>query len=100
MASEIFIKPGFIVDHGWSFVVTFSGRQHAVVCTQAFWKKMSHGDISPMDVVRLGIELALKQRVADSLPPEFNIENLESRIHDFTKRLRLASHIEASANPS
>lgn len=99
MTDEILIKPGLIADHGWLFAVTFAGRHHSVLCSQVYWKKITHQDISPMNVVRLGLQLALKHRITDSLPEEFKIEDLESRIPDFEKNLRLEAQIEASGSP-
>lgn len=99
MTDEIFIKPGLIADHGWSFDVAFSGRHHKVYCSQTFWKKMTHGDISPMDLVRLGLEMALERHIADSLPDEFQLEELSERIHDFVKHVRREAQTEAAANP-
>ncbi len=99
MTDEIFIKPGLIADHGWSFDVTFSGRHHTVLCSQVFWKKMTHGEISPMDVVRLSLELVIKKQVADSLPDSFSVSDLSERIHDFEKKIRLQSQTEAAGNP-
>ena len=99
MTDEIFIKPGLIVNHGWSFTVTFGGRHHNVFCTQSYWKKMTHGDISPMDLVRFGLEMALERNVADSLPDEFPLEELANRIHDFEKHVRREAQAEAASNP-
>jgi len=99
MTDEIFIKPGLISDHGWLFAVTFAGRRHNVLCSQAYWKKITHQDIPPMDLVRLGLQLALKQRITDSLPEDFKIEDLASRIPDFEKHLRLEAQTEAAGNP-
>lgn len=96
MTDEILIQPGPATNRGWVFTVTFSGRRHTVTCSQAFWKKMSREDISPMDVVRLGLRLALKHHITDSLPQEFQLDHLGSRIHDFEKHLRLAAQIEAA----
>lgn len=99
MTDEIFIKPGLITDHGWSFNVTFSGRRHKVYCHQAFWKKLTHGDISPMDLVRLSLELAIKRHVSDALPEEFSLEELADRIHDFVKLIRREAQTEAAVSP-
>lgn len=99
MTDKILIKPSVTDGRGWSFFVTFAGGQYSVVCSRIFWNKITHGDISPMDLVRLGLLLAIRHRVTSSLPPEFRLEQLDARIPDFEKNLRLAAQIEASANP-
>ena len=99
MSDEIFIKPGLIANHGWGFDVAFSGRRHKVYCSQVYWKKMTHGNISPMDLVRLGLELALERHITDSLPDEFDLVDLEDRIHDFVKHIRREAQAEAAGNP-
>ncbi len=99
MADEILIKPGLIADHGWLFDVTFAGRRHAVACGQVYWKKLTRGDIAPMHLVRLGLQLAMKRKVTDSLPEKFNLEDLANRIHDFEKEVRLDAQVEATSNP-
>lgn len=99
MTDKIFIKPGLIADHGWSFDVAFSGHRHKVYCSQVCWKKITHGDISPMDLVRLGLEMALELQIADSLPDDFALEELAGRIHDFKKHIRLKAQTEAASSP-
>lgn len=99
MTDGILIKPGLIANHGWLFVVTFGGHRHSVLCSQAYWKKITHQDIPPMDIVRLGLQLALKHGITESLPEEFQLEDLESRVPDFEKNLRLEAQIIAAGNP-
>lgn len=99
MTDKIFIKPGLIADHGWLFEVTFSGRHHKIFCSQVCWKKITHGDISPMDLVRLGLEMALELQIADSLPDDFALEELAGRIYNFKKNIRLKAQTEAAGNP-
>ena len=99
MTDEILIKPGLLANHGWQFDVTVSGQHHRILCTQPYWHKISHGEISPMDVVRLGLELGLKHRALDNMPDQFALDHLELRIHNFEKQLRLAAQTEAAGSP-
>jgi hypothetical protein len=99
MTDEIFIKPGLIADHGWIFDVSFHGRHCKVMCSQEYWKKMTHGDISPMDLVRLGLEMAVERQICDGLPNEFPLEELANRIHDFEKHVRREAQTEAAGSP-
>lgn len=99
MIDEILIQPGLIANHGWLFNVSFGGHRHSVLCRHDFWKKMTNEDIPPIDLVRLGLELALDRQIIDSLPEAFSLDNLESRIPDFIKHLRLAAHTEAASGP-
>lgn len=96
MADEIHIQPGLITDHGWSFDVTFGGRHRTIRCSQSYWKKMTRGDISPMDLVRLGLQLAMERQVTDALPETFSLEELGDRIHDFVKHVRRKTQTEAA----
>lgn len=99
MTDEIVIKPGLLADHGWMFEVTFSGRHHNVQCSQKYWKRMTHGEIPPMDLIRLGLEMAQERKITDSLPTKFSLELLADRIHDFEKRIRRQAQTEAAGSP-
>ncbi len=99
MTDEISIKPGLITDHGWEFEVTFFGRRHQVMLNQRYWHKLTRGDISPMDLVRLGIGLANQHRVSNTLPAQFDLEFLTSRVSDFERHIRAEARAEAAANP-
>lgn len=99
MTDEIDIQPGLMTDHGWSFSVLFAGRRRSVTVTQAYWRKMTRGGISPMELLRLGLEMAFKQRVAESLPDEFALDLLALRISDFERHIRAEAQAEAAANP-
>lgn len=99
MTDDIDIKPGLIVNHGWEFSVSFHGRHCTVMVTQEYWRKLTHGDISPMAVLLLSMEYAIAQAVADVLPEQFSLEDLRQRLPDFEKHIRREAATEAATNP-
>lgn len=99
MTDDIDIKPGLIVNHGWEFAVSFHGRHYTVTVSQPYWRKLTHGDISPMAVLLLAIEYAIDQSVADVLPEQFSLEDLAQRLPDFDKHIRREANTEAATNP-
>lgn len=99
MTDEISIRPGLITDHGWEFSVSIGSHRHLVSLSQAYWRKLTNGDISPQDLVRLGLEYAIERHFGDSLPSSFALDVLASRIDDFDKHVRMLAHAEAAANP-
>ncbi len=99
MTEDVNVNPGLIIEHGWKFAVMFHGHRYRVTLFQDYWHKLTHGEISPMDLVRLGIELAIEQRMAGTLPVEFSLADLAARVNNFEKRLRAMSRAEATSNP-
>lgn len=99
MTDELLITPGVLIDHGWQFTVQYSGHRHTVVCRQVYWNKLTHGEISPQELVRLAFHIAMKHRIADALPEQIDVELLADRIVDFEKDIRRESRIEAAGNP-
>lgn len=99
MTDKIIIKPGNIIDHGWEFIVVISGYRHTVQLTHEFWIKMTHGDISPMNLVSLSMNYVRQRHALDILPESFDLEGLENLVVDFVRNVRALSHAEAAGNP-
>lgn len=99
MTDEIDIRPGVLANHGWSFSVAMGGRRFSIVVSQQVWHRLAQDGISPMELVRLGMELVRQQKIADSLPAHFDFEYLETRIHNFKKIIRREAQIEAAGSP-
>ncbi len=99
MNDEIIIKPGLISDHGWNFKVSIGGLISNVLLTQDYWKKITHGSISPQDLVRIALEIVMARNLAESLPPEFSLDALADRIQNFEHQAKQQAHAEAAANP-
>lgn len=98
MTSDISIKPAQPTSNGWQFVVLHGGRSFRVVLTQEYWRKLTHGDIAPIDLMRLGLEEAKDRQVIGSLPEAFDFELLTTRITHFEKRMRGEARAESSIN--
>lgn len=96
MTSGISIRPGLLTDHGWQFLATFSGRTHRVTVTQAYWNKLTHGEISPKELLLLGLEEARLRRVAETLPEAFDFALLASRVENFERRMKAEAKATAA----
>ena len=99
MTDEITIKPGLISDHGWDFIVSIGGYISRIHLTSVYWKKLSHGGISPQDLIRTGVQIVAAKGLTESLPPECDFESLAGRIQDFEHQVKQIAHAEAAANP-
>lgn len=98
MTDDIVIKPGNIISHGWEFSVVIGGIRHTVRISHEYWKKLTHGNISPMEVVRLGMDYVRQRHALESLPGDVDLEELDNRVPDFTRTVRGLANVEAAGS--
>lgn len=98
MTSDISIKPIRSISHGWQFSVQHAGRTFQITLSHQYWHKLTHRDIPPIDLLRLGLEEAKDRQIVGSLPAVFDFELLTTRIDQFEKRMRAEARTESSIN--
>ena len=99
MTDEIFIKQSHATPTGWEFDVVIGPVCHQVTLSQDYWHKITKEKISPLEMVRLALELAGEQHQGGSLPDSFSIDTLSVRLINFEKRIKTLANVEAANNP-
>ncbi len=99
MTGDILVRAGQIIDHGWEFHAVIAGVGYDIQLTHAYWKKLTHGDIAPRDLVELALEYVRERHRVDVLPGSFSLDALESVVVDFERHVRAAAQTEAATNP-
>lgn len=99
MTGDILVRAGQIIDHGWEFHVVIAGVAHDIQISHDYWKKLTHGNIAPRDLIELALEYVREQHRLDSLLGSFSLEVLESMVVDFERHVRAAAQTEAATNP-
>lgn len=99
MTDAILIKPGVLTDHHWNFEVHIDGARHLISVSQDYWRKMTRGDIPPMDLVRIGLGVVVKHHKVESLPGEFDLEVLAETVPDFVRHTRAIAQTEGAGTP-
>lgn len=100
MVEALTVHPAIKTPNGWQFRVEVVDRPHLVSVSQADWKKLTKEAISPMELVRMAIEVLLSERSPQILPAAADLSDLAKLIPDFLKTVRNRIRSEVAGNPT
>ncbi len=99
MVQELKIHPATKTESGWRFRVELLHQPHVISVSSQHWQKLTRGDLSPMELVRIAVEVALAERSPQVFPPETDLRQLAELIPDFEKMVRARAKAEVAGNP-